>query len=300
MNATVTIVLAGILIVSMAAAPLAEAAGAGDGPAKVERKTCTSADGVTIVYSAAGSGEPALLFIHGGLADRSFYDSELQVFAAKHRVLALDLAGHGESGRDRKVWGMAQFGADVKAVVDAEKVKHVILFGNSLGGPVAVEAALLLPGRVVGVVGIDTFQSLDYSMTSEGVRQRAEAFKNDYAGSMKAMVKMLFHPDADPAVMADAEKRMLKNPPETAYSMFMGMAGYRPADSASKLTVPLRAINGDIFPTDVAGVKKVKPDFDVLIMKHMGHYPMLERPDEFNTLVAKVVAELWGRATTTR
>ncbi len=300
MNISATIVLAGILIVSMAAAPLAAAPGRGDGPVKVERKTCTSADGVTIVYSVAGAGEPALLFIHGGMADRSFYDAELQAFAAKHRVLAPDLAGHGESGRNRKVWGMAQFGADVKAVVDAEKVKHVILFGNSLGGPVAIEAALQLPGRVVGVVGIDTFQSLDYTMTSEDVRQRAEAFKNDYAGAMKAMVKMLFHPDADPAVMADAEKRMLKNPPETAYSMFMGMAGYRPADSARKLTVPLRAINGDIFPTDVEGVRKIKPDFEVLIMKHMGHYPMLERPAEFNDLVAKVVADLWGRATTKR
>src|SRR5512135_3075369 len=109
MNATVTIALAGILIVSMAAAPLAEAAGRGDGPAKVERKTYTSADGVQIVYSAAGAGEPALLFIHGGMTDRSFYDAELQAFAARHRVLALDLAGHGESGRDPKVWGMAQF-----------------------------------------------------------------------------------------------------------------------------------------------------------------------------------------------
>jgi pimeloyl-ACP methyl ester carboxylesterase len=296
MNATVPIVLCGILVVSMAAAPLAGPPGG----ITVERKTCRSSDGVTIVYSAAGAGEPALLFIHGGLADRSFYDAEFQAFAAKHRVLAPDLAGHGESGRDRKVWGLPQFGADVKAVVDAEKVKHVILFGNSLGGPVAVEAALLLPGRVIGVVGIDTFQSLDYSTSAEEAKQRAEAFKNDYAGNMRAMVKMLFHPDADPAVMADAEKRMLRNPPETAYSMFMGLAGYPPADSARKLTVPLRAINGDIFPTDVEGVRKVKPDFDVLIMKHMGHYPMLERPSEFNDLVAKVVADLWGRATQNR
>jgi pimeloyl-ACP methyl ester carboxylesterase len=296
MNATVPIVLAGILVVSMAAAPLAGAPGG----ITVERKTCRSADGVTIVYSAAGAGEPALLFIHGGLADRSFYDAEFQAFAAKHRVLAPDLAGHGESGRDRKVWGLPQFGADVKAVVDAEKVKHVILFGNSLGGPVAIEAALLLPGRVIGVVGIDTFQSLDYSTSTGEAKQRAEAFKNDYAGNMKAMVKMLFHPDADPAIMADAEKRMLRNPPETAYLMFMGLAGYQPADSARKLTVPLRAINGDIFPTDVEGVRKVKPDFDVLIMKHMGHYPMLERPSEFNDLVAKVVADLWGRATQNR
>ena len=59
------------------------------------------------------------------------------------------------------------------------------------------------------------------------------------------------------------------------------------------MTVPLRAINGDLYPTDIAGVrKKVHADFDAVIMKHMGHYPMLERPEEFDRHVAAVVKEL--------
>ena len=119
---------------------------------------CRAADGVTLVYSTCGAGEPALLFVHGGLADRTFWDAQLKAFGGRHRVVALDLAGHGESGSNRTKWGMPEFGADVKAVADAEKLKKVIIFGNSLGGPVAVEAALLMPGRVLGVVGVDTFQ----------------------------------------------------------------------------------------------------------------------------------------------
>lgn len=258
----------------------------------IERKTCSAPDGVTIVYSAAGAGEPALVFIHGGLADRTFWDAQLRAFAGSHRVIALDLPGHGDSGANRTKWGFPEFGADVKAVVDAEKLNRIVLFGNSLGGPVAIEAALLLPGRVLGVVGVDTFHSLDYSVTPEEARTRAEAFRADYAGSLKQMVKALFHADADPAVIADAERRMMRTPPDAAYAMFMSMAGYVPAASARKLAVPLRAINGDMYPTDVAGVRKVKADFDVAVMKHMGHYPMLERPDEFNRLVAEVVREL--------
>jgi len=260
--------------------------------AKIERKTCVAPDGVTIVYSACGAGEPALLFVHGGLADRSFWDAQLNAFAGRNRVVALDLAGHGESGSDRKTWGMPEFGADVKAVADAEKLQRMVIFGNSLGGPVAVEAALLMPGRVLGVVGVDTFQSLDYKITPEEAKQRAEAFRDDYAGSIRAMVKQLFHPDADPAVVAEAERRMQKTPPAAAYAMFMGFAGYDPAAAARRLTVPLRAINGDLYPTDTAGVRKVKADFEVIVMMHMGHYPMLERPEEFNTHVAAVVAEL--------
>jgi len=257
----------------------------------IEKKTCRAPDGVTIVYSAAGRGEPALVFIHGGLADRSFFAGELQRFSGAHRVIALDLAGHGESGTNRTKWGIAEFGADVRAVADAEHLNRIVLFGNSLGGSVAIEAALLMAGRVVGVVGIDTFQTLDYAITAEEARERAEAFRQDYAGSMEAMVKMLFHPDADAAIVAEAERRMMATSPETAYAMFMGTAGYDMAAAARRLTVPLRAVNGDLYPTDVEDVRKIKPDFKAVIMKHMGHYPMLERPDEFDEHVAAAVRE---------
>jgi pimeloyl-ACP methyl ester carboxylesterase len=267
---------------------------------QIERKTCRASDGVKIVYSASGAGQTALLFIHGGLADRSFFDGQLKAFAGRFRVIALDLAGHGESGANRTKWGLPEFGGDVKAIADAEKPRRIILFGNSLGGPAAIEGALLLPGRVIGVVGIDTFQNLDYKITPEYARERAEAFHSDYSGSLKAMIKALFHPDADPALMAEAERRMQKTSPDTANAMFLSMAGYDQAASARKLTVPLRAINGDLYPTDVQAIRKIKADFDVVIMKHMGHYPMLERPDEFNRHVEDVVRELTRPSQTKR
>lgn len=265
----------------------------------IQRKTCKAPDGVTIVYSAAGAGDTALLFIHGGLADRSFFREQFHALSGRYRVIAVDLAGHGESGTDRKVWGIPQFGADVKAVVDAEQLGRVVLFGNSLGGPVAIEAALLLPGRAIGVVGIDTLQDLGMVRTpelvqrgTEAVRQRAGAFRTDYAGSMKTMVKMLFHPDADPWVMAEAERRMMRTSPQVAYAVLSSLAGYDYTVAARRLTIPLRAINGDIYPTDVAAARKVTPDFDAIVMKHMGHYPMLERPGEFARRVLEVVNTL--------
>jgi sigma-B regulation protein RsbQ len=259
---------------------------------KIEKKTCLAPDGVKIVYSAAGVGEPALVFIHGGLANRGFWDGQLKAFADRHRVIAPDLPGHGESGVNRTKWGLPEFGADVAAVVRAEKLRKVVIFGNSLGGPVAIEAALLLPGVAVGVVGVDTFQSLDYAYTPEQARERAEAFKRDYAGMMHQMVLALFHKDADPELMTDVEKRMAKTSPQAVYEMFLSMANYNPGGSARKLTVPLRAINGDLYPTDFASVRKIKPDFDAVIMYHTGHYPMLERPSEFNRNVAEVIARL--------
>ena len=284
------VVLGILAIIAFSAAALAQSEG--ERMVNIQKKTCPAPDGVKIVYSAAGKGEPALVFVHGGLANRGFWDGQLRAFADSHRVIALDLPGHGESGANRKKWGLPEFGADVAAVVEAEKLRKVVIIGNSLGGPVAIEAALFLPGKAIGVVGVDTFQSLEFGYSPEQARQRAETFRNNYAGAMKEMVLALFHKDADPALIADVEHRMAKTSPEAVYEMFLSMADYKPAAAARKLTVPLRAINGDLYPTDFAGVRKIKPDFDAVIMNHTGHYPMLERPEEFNRNLAEIVARL--------
>ena len=258
----------------------------------IERKTCQAPDGVTIVYSAAGAGEPALVFIHGGLADRTFWDAQFKAFAGRHRLLALDLAGHGESGANRQKWGIPEFAADVRAVVEAEKPKRVILIGNSLGGPVAIEAALLLPGCALGVVGVDTFQDLGSKIGADEARQRAELFRGDFSGGLKQMLRALFHPDADPELVAEAERRMARTSPEAAYATLLSLAGYDTGAPARRMSVPVRAINGDLFPTDVEAVRRVKADFDAVILPHMGHYPMLERPEEFNRQLGLIIAEL--------
>jgi pimeloyl-ACP methyl ester carboxylesterase len=94
------------------------------------------------------------------MADRSFWDGQHTAFAERFRVIALDLAGHGESGQNRREWGIPQFGRDVAAVMDAEDVLKAVLIGNSLGGPAAIEAALLAGARAVAVIGVDTFHDM--------------------------------------------------------------------------------------------------------------------------------------------
>jgi len=79
-----------------------------------------SPDGVTIVYHIEGKGSPALVFVHGWNCDRSYWRDQVAYFARTHTVVAIDLAGHGESGSERKFWAIPAFGADVAAVVKEE------------------------------------------------------------------------------------------------------------------------------------------------------------------------------------
>src|SRR6266542_552180 len=141
--------------------------------------TATSPDRIPIRYHAAGKGDPALVFVHCGGCERSFWDGQVAHFAAKHRVVALDLAGHGQSGAGRKDWTMPAFGQDVVSVVDALGLKRVVLIGHSLGGPVVLEAARRMPGRVAGLVLVDTLVDFEQRLAAEEMEKFLSALQAD-------------------------------------------------------------------------------------------------------------------------
>ena len=59
----------------------------------------TTRDGIKLAYEERGSGTPAFVFVHGWTCDRSFFAPQAEYFARKHRVVSLDLRGHGESDK---------------------------------------------------------------------------------------------------------------------------------------------------------------------------------------------------------
>ena len=85
-----------------------------------------SKDGVPVSYEVRGSGEPALVFVHGWSCDARYWRNQVPYFSKTHRVVVLDLAGHGHSGMARTAYTMASFGEDVRAVVEAAGARQVI------------------------------------------------------------------------------------------------------------------------------------------------------------------------------
>jgi pimeloyl-ACP methyl ester carboxylesterase len=253
-----------------------------------------SRDGVEIAYSEAGNGPVSLLLIHGGLASRAFWTPQLAALGDSFRMAALDLAGHGESGRNREQWTIPAFAGDVCAVAEALDLGNVVLVGNSLGGPVALEAAALLAGHAIGVIGVDTLHVVETAFPPEEARARGAAYRTDFPGSCASMVYALFHPGEHMDLQAWALKIMLAMDKEVAARMMEGLAGYDLGAAFRRAGVPIRAINGDLWPTEIEANRKLAPDFDAVIMPGAGHYPMLERPDEFNRILVQVVDTLVG------
>ncbi len=151
--------------------------------------TATSVDGVTVAFEDRGSGDPVLVFIHGLAGDRSDWDYQFSHFSGGHRVVAIDLPGNGDSGRDRHIWTMAAFGEDVASVADHLGLEDMILVGHSLGGDVVVEAALRLTGRVRGLVWVSSYRSLGSPKTAEQIEAWLAPFRSDFASATEDLAR---------------------------------------------------------------------------------------------------------------
>jgi Predicted hydrolases or acyltransferases (alpha/beta hydrolase superfamily) len=75
---------------------------------------------------------------------------------------------------------MSAFGEDVRAVTEATGSRSVILIGHSMGGSVIAEAARLMPDRLLGLIGVDTLENIEYPLTQEALGNMIAPIENDF------------------------------------------------------------------------------------------------------------------------
>jgi pimeloyl-ACP methyl ester carboxylesterase len=278
---------------------IAAPAVAGEGDAKATKKTVVAADGVNLVCEVCGKGDTALLFLHGWCGDRAYWKHQVPVFAPDYRVVTLDQAGHGESGKNRKHWTVNSLAEDVEAVVKALDLKRVILIGHSMGGPVALVAAKRMPATVVAVIGVDTLQNVEFKMPEEMKQKFLGAFEKDFKGVMRMAIDGLVNEKTDPEVKQWLLTRAQVQDQNMALGLMRDMSALDTKKALKEAGKPVRCINSaggyQFFqPTVVANNKKYA-DFEAVLIDGVGHYPMLERPAEFSQKLREVLKEFTAR-----
>ena len=260
---------------------------------KPASEVVNSSDGIPIHYSVAGKGEPALVFIHCWGCNRNFWDDQVAEFSKTNRVVTIDLPGHGESGAGRKNWSIEGYGDDVKTVVTKLGLKRVVLVGSSMGGPIALEVAKRMPDNVVAIVPVDSLQNVEVTITPEQMDAVIQQMTADYKGSTTGLLnQFFFSPSTPEAVKTRVINEALSRQPETAVAILKGIFAYKPGPTLKEIKVPIKAINSDLNPTMLDINRKYAPQFDVVIIKGTGHYPMLEDPVRFNRMLADILKTL--------
>jgi pimeloyl-ACP methyl ester carboxylesterase len=211
-------------------------------------------------------------------------------------LVTLDLAGHGESGTARGDWSIPAFGADVAAVADRILNDQIVLVGHSMGGPVALEAARRLRGRVIGIIGVDSFTNIGLPpLTPRELELRLEPYRRDFAATTRENVtQRFFKPTSDPNLVRRIADDMASEPPGIGVGAMIGMNNMNYAAALGDINVPIIAINSDRLPTDVDRIRLHAPTFRARIVPGAGHFLMIEEAARFNALLDATVQELQG------
>ncbi|MHC4153033.1 MAG: alpha/beta fold hydrolase [Planctomycetota bacterium] len=235
-----------------------------------------SFDGVKISYDVQGEGEPVLVFVHGWSCSKEYWKEQVAHFAKKHKVVTIDLAGHGQSGLSRKEYTLEAFGKDVAAVAEKLNLNRIILVGHSIGGFVVVEAARQMPGRVVCVVGADEFHDIEKGFTEEDIKGLIAMIEPDFVKGTQSFVRGMFPPDADPELVDWVVSDMSSADSEIGINVFRNLGNYDLKNAIQEIEVPVYSISSDLWPMNVDGNKKYVKSFKLKMMKGIGHFVMLE------------------------
>jgi len=254
-----------------------------------------SNNGVNISFTDTGNGDTALLFVHGWAINKNYWQDQVNHFKKRFRVVTVDLPGFGESGKNRTNWSVAEFGRDVDSVMQQLDLKNVVLIGHSMSGNIVLEAALNAPQRVIGIVGIDNFKNFGEvpdSNFKKAYAQVIDSMRKNYSGVVvEYFGQRLFSKSTDPATRKRIMNDVLHSDSTIAVDV-MAQMDYDEIGKAKSYRKPIFLVNSDYTPTDTLGFKKAGVPFRLYFVNGTGHYPMIEKPEEFNRQLEAVIRKI--------
>lgn len=264
--------------------------------------------GVPIRYRAWGPPGPGIVFVHGGAAHGRWWDHIGPLYAGAHRVVAPDLAGHGDSGHARRYSHAAWAEQVLAAAAHAGVTGPPVLVGHSMGGLVCLRAALSYGKDLAGVVCVDSILR-DEEDTPEHIRAHVERRKRAlrrrrlYATREEAVAR--FHPIPE---VGRAHRYIVEHLAETSVRAVeggwtwkfdpllfgqasLGMAELRPPGCRVAL---MRASDG-LPPPEMIDAMHRRLDAwpPVVEIADCGHHVMLDQPLAFVAALDGVFAA-WG------
>jgi len=215
---------------------------------------------VEINYFQQGKGDTTVLFLHGWCIDATYWKNQVEYFSKNYNVYAI---------------------------------------GHSMAGEIMLQTALSNNPQIVGIVGVDNFKFIDVSFTPELMKQITDFFprlEKDFKNSAPGYADMmLFHPTTSKEVKDRVKTDIANSDSVIGYGTFMNQMQYASTDAQrlEQLNYKLYLINSDSFPTNETGLKNhCKNSFQVETIAATGHYPMIEKPTEFNLILEKVLTSM--------
>lgn len=230
----------------------------------------------------------AIILIHGAGDSSAVWERQTEYFSRSHRVLAVDLPGHGARLSEPGLERHEQYAAEVCRLMDQNGIKRAVVAGHSMGGAVALMMALEHPTRVRGVVLVATGARMKMRPEFlEQARKTAEELGHRVPTSTHIIpVEQMVHPEIPPAVVQWLREQTGHASAQATYADFQANNHFDVMNRLSEIQVPTLVMGGggdrmapqkfsEFLASSIRGAR--------LAMLHpCGHYPQVEQEEQFN------------------
>jgi pimeloyl-ACP methyl ester carboxylesterase len=242
--------------------------------------------GTMLAYEDRGAGKPAFVFVHGWTCNRSFFAPQAEYFARRHRVVSVDLRGHGESDKPQGPYTRAQDAEDIAYVIEQLGLGPVVAVGHSMGGLVVLQLAAAHPDRVAAIVMVDPAPFVRPPELRAGTEAMVAAIEvGNQEPRRQFIANRLFLPTSDRKLLEDVLAVMLAAPSHVAASAMRGDHAFDGPAVAAQCKVPALhlAATPPLNPPHLMSqwLPTVVNGWTV----GAGHFNQLEVPDQVNAMI---------------
>lgn len=243
-------------------------------------------DGVRLAYvesrpSSTPAGPPILL-VHGMMCNHTHMLGLFRHLAPRHRVVAVDLRGHGESDKPQADYSDIVFNDDLEFLCRALELERPIGIGHSFGGSTQLHLAATRPHVLGGLVLLDS-----------GVRSAAAKQAElgpvyddqDLAGQRAFLGARLFGPSDDPAERERILDGMMAVPRHVQTSMQKAVLAFDGTEAALRVRIPSAFLLAEKPFTEPATLARLGPNWRVGQVLGSGHFIQLFAAAQVHAMV---------------
>jgi pimeloyl-ACP methyl ester carboxylesterase len=261
-------------------------------------------DGVRLAHVEAGPANPrtpSLLLINGWTGDHGIFTPQIAHFGQTHRVVAINLRGHGASDAPKQGYTMAGFADDIAWQCAELRLQRPVAIGHSLGGAIALELCGRYPDLAAGLIMIDSIimprQELRHAPEIGELLQgiggpnylavsRANAWEIgcDYDDPLRR--KAIF----DEFILPPCES----TPQHVAFSTIRNAIDHDPEPAARACRIPMAYISADVpqvnMARDLDRLKELCPQLVIAKTMLAGHFNTIEVADQVNAMIERFLS----------